>query len=263
MKLLFTLLLSICMAPLSAQIYNGNFENWISFEGALLLQGWEIYANGDNPSVTQDTDAYEGMYAARVEAIPIPLGAYGNASTVFGIDEIPPSLDFYVKAASEFGSVFVEIIFYNGEETVDSFLWSSAQEEIVDWTFVNLPLEQDLPEVTTARINITAQVGDFAPGSAVISVDQMSFGTNTGVREQSEEVLNLYPNPASDVFRVSNATEVDYIEISDLSGKLVRRISGVAAQGEISVRDLAPASYVVTAHMISGTMGRQKLLVTR
>lgn len=263
MKSLFTLLLTLGIAPLSAQLYNGNFENWIPFQGALLLQGWEIYAENDVPSVTQDLDAYEGMYAARVEAIPIQLGAYGNASTIFNIDEIPPSLDFYVKAVSEFGGVYVEIIFYNGEETVDTFLWTSAEEEIAEWTFASIPIEQDMPEVTTARININAQVGDFAPGSAVISVDQMAFGTTTGLNDVAQNTLKIYPNPANDAFRIGETVDVNRIEIRDLKGKFVARYSGVEIQNAMSIARFSPAIYTVIAHLKSGESSSQKLVISR
>lgn len=263
MRLFFTLLLTLSIAPLSAQLYNGNFENWISFHGALLLQGWEIYAYNDNTSVTQDMDAYEGMYAARIEAIPIELGAYGNASTIFSIDEIPASLEFYVKTASEFGGVSVEIIFYNGEETVDTFSWSSAEEEIEDWTFVSIPIEQDLPEVNTARVNINAQVGDFAPGSAVISVDQMTLGTTTSLYEKDLKVLHLFPNPAVDVVRLERATDIERLEIIDMNGRIVENYMGSNFQNEISVRHLQPACYAVIAYLKSGQIARQQLVIAR
>lgn len=263
MRLFFTLLLTLSIAPLSAQLYNGNFENWINYEGHLLLQAWNIFAY-DVPSVTQDFDAYEGMYAVQVEAIPYESGSYGNASTVFSIDDIPPSLDFYVKAASESGSVGVEIIFYNGEEeTVDSFLWSSAEEEIADWTFVSLPIEQDLPEVTHARINIRAEVGDFSPGSAVISVDQMAFGKVSGLNDQNQDIVTLYPNPATDVVRIGQSAEVDQVEIRDIAGKLVGDYSHAAFQNGISVGHLPPACYMVIAHMKSGEIGRERLVISR
>lgn len=263
MRLIFTLFMAILIAPLTAQIVNSGFENWISFQGALLLQGWEIESYDGEPTVTQDLDSYEGMYAAKVEAIPNELYSFGNASTLFNISDIPPSLDFYVKASTELGNVEVGITFYNGEETVESFLWSSTDEEIPEWTFISIPLDQDLPEVTSARINISAQVGDLVPGSAVISVDKMSFGTTSGIDDHNKQIVNLYPNPASSVIRISEASEVEQMEIRDLNGKLVGRYSRGEVQHEISIQHLAPACYTVVALMKSGTTARQRLMISR
>ena len=92
MRLLSTFILFICLTPASAQIINGNFENWISFEGFLLLQGWEIYAYEEEPSVTRDFDAYEGLYAVQVTALDTGLGAYGRAGTYVDLDESWKSL---------------------------------------------------------------------------------------------------------------------------------------------------------------------------
>lgn len=263
MKFFLTLFLSVCIAPLNAQVTNGNFENWINFEGYLLLQGWEIFSYNDVASVTQDLDSYEGMYAAQVEAIPIELGKNGRASTAFAIDYIPPSLDFYVKASSEFGGVAVEVVFFNGEDPVDTFSWISADEVIPDWTFVSLPLAQTVPEVTMVQINVKAEVGDFSPGNAVISVDQMSFGDVTGLNDKSQNVVKLYPNPATDVIRMNKAADISHLEVRDISGKLSGRYSNEEIQNDISVGHLAPACYTVIAHMKSGEIARQKLVISR
>lgn len=263
MKLLFTLWMSICIAPLSAQIINGNFENWINFEGYLLLQGWEIYGDDNFTSVTRDFDSYEGMYAMKVTAMDAGVGAFGRGSTQLSIDYIPPSLDFFVKASSDFGSVSVEIIFYDGEEPVDSFSWYSADEVIEDWTFVSLPLSQNATILTTARINVIAEVGDFAEGSAVISIDQMEFGSVSSVHDQNRPELKLYPNPAVDAFRIGEVAEVDQLTIRDLSGRLVGRYSRAELQNEISIGHLPPACYTVVAHLKSGQTALQKIVIAR
>lgn len=261
MKTLFTFLISISIATLSAQIPNANFESWIEEDGFLLLEDWEAHIVNDVSSVTQDLDAYEGMYAVQVEALKTGVGSTGSASTIVDIDYIPPSLDFYVKASSEFGLVMVEITFYNGEDEFNSFMWSSSDEVIADWEFVSIPLVQNEPVLTHAEIVISANVGDFAPGSAVISVDQMEFGNTTGLNDLTENSLEIYPNPASDAIRIAEMSEVSYVEIMNLSGKLVGRFSRAEIQNEISVRDLTPACYTVIAYLKTGEIARQKLVV--
>ena len=263
MKTLFTFLIAISMAPLSAQIVNGDFESWITVNESLVLEGWESYTFEDINSVTQDLEAYEGIYAVRVEALENGAGSFGSASTIVDIDYIPPSLDFYVKASSEFGAVMVDVTFYNESDPFNSFDWTSADEVISEWTFVSIPLVQNEPVLTHAEIRITAQVGDFAPGSAVISVDQMEFGNTTGLNDLSEKALNIYPNPTSNAIRIAKVSEVSYVEIMDLSGKLVRRLSRAEIQNEISVRDLTPACYTVIAYLKTGEIARQKLVVSR
>lgn len=259
MRLLSTIILFICLTPASAQIINGNFENWISFEGFLLLQGWEIYAYEEEPSVTRDFDAYEGLYAVQVTALDTGLGAYGRAGTYVDLDEVPPSLDFFVKADTEFGAVAVEIEFYNSTDTLDAFSWTSAEETMSNWTFVSIPLEPIDEVVTTARISITAVVGDFAPGTAIISVDQLSFGTVTNSTEETQRKPKIYPNPTANAIRIDESNELNRMTIADLSGKVVG--SYPQPQGEIDLGHLPPACYVVSAWLKSGEVIRQKLIV--
>jgi len=261
MKFVFTLIISLIITPLSAQIVNGNFESWVNFQGYLLLQGWEIYSYEDVASVTQDFDAYEGMYAVKVTAQDTGLGAYGRAGTAFPIDNIPPSLDFYVKASSEFGSVAVEVEFYNDDELVNSFAWTSAEESLSDWTFVSIPLDQNPGDISLGKISITAQVGDFASGSAVISVDQMAFGIATAVEDQSKGFFNLYPNPASKSVYFDATGEIKRIEIRDHMGKQVGTYTDLESQHKIPVHHLAEGYYTVMAYLESGATARQKLVV--
>ncbi|MFN2430740.1 MAG: hypothetical protein ABR574_12030, partial [Cryomorphaceae bacterium] len=116
MKTLFTFLVSLSIATLSAQIPNANFESWVEEDGFLTPEDWEPLIVNDVSSVTQDLDSYEGIYAMQVEALKTGVGSSGNASTTVDIDFIPASLDFYAKASSEFGFVSVEITFYNQED---------------------------------------------------------------------------------------------------------------------------------------------------
>ena len=263
MKILFTLLIAMWMTPVSAQIVNGNFETWINFQGYLLLQGWEIYAFEDDPSVNQDFDAYEGMYAVEVMAQDTGMGAFGRASTVFSIDYIPPSLEFYVKASSESGSVSVELVYYNGENPIDTVSWMSSEETISEWTFINLTLDQIEEDLTMMRVNISAEAGDIDSGMAVISVDQLTFGSVSGLDAREEDVLQIYPNPATEAMRVGKAAEINRIEIRDMTGKIVSEYHRSNLQTEISLRHLTPACYIVYAHMKSGKIARQKLVLAR
>lgn len=258
------LLLVFLSGKLFAQIPNPGFESWVAGNWQLEPEGWTTSNGQVLPAVTQDNDSYEGIFAMRVDAVNDGLGAYGWAECTIPIDYIPSSLDFYVKAGTEFGSVNVSISFWNNEFLFNSFEWNSGSS-IDEWTYISIPMEQNEPVLTHAVIQVDAIVGDLVAGTAWISVDAMGFdGTLSDEQVVVNKDIQIYPNPAADRVNIQNFKEViDYVSIYDNSGKLVEQKRANKSYNQIDVSQLPVGTYLMVATLENGKSISKKLLIVR
>jgi PKD repeat protein len=102
------------------------------------------------------------------------------------------------------------------------------------------------PGIYTVRL-IATQDHCEESSTEVIQV----LALTTGISEINTNANQIYPNPASEILSISlkGDEEYDWIEIYDLSGRIIRQelITGMnQEQISISVRDIAPGIYVLT-----------------
>jgi len=264
MKFLTTLCLLFGVSSLFSQIPNADFENW-SFNGwNYTPDNWETENTELQEPVTQDLDPYQGDYAMRVTAIPYVLGKFGEARVDFPNEIIPPSLDFWVKSSTENGYVEVRIEFFNNDNLVYFEQWINT-DQIDDWTFVSIPLDQIEPILTDATITVTALVGDLVDGDAEISVDAMSLSQPQSVSDYSDYEFSIYPNPAQETFTFQDEEgSVEFFEIYSLDGKLIRTIPiQTTGNNTVDVSEFANGNYYLVLREGENTLGTKKLVVSR
>jgi hypothetical protein len=264
MKSLAFLIVLFWLLPftVTAQVIpNGGFESWSITNGwTEEPDGWETPNNQLIESTVKDPDAYAGLYAMRVNPAPNGIGEEGFAWIEIPTDFIPPSLDFYAKWSRTLtASVGVEIQFFNNELQVYAANWV-PEDTSSAWTYIHLPLEQIEPVMTHMIIRAYIFIGDFAPGSGWISVDEMSFGNPNGLNDLDESNIGLYPNPTSDVLKISVKVQpLDY-SIIDSSGRLVDQGT---FKSEIDVSQLPVANYTLQLRMRDGSLVEKRFQVER
>lgn len=69
--------------------------------------------------------------------------------------------------------------------------------------------------------------------------------------ETSKSAYSVYPNPFTDVLKISDVKGVKSISISDVSGRLVKTVKATA---EIQVSELKTGLYIVNLHMEDGSV---------
>ncbi|MEJ5105463.1 T9SS type A sorting domain-containing protein [Chryseobacterium sp. MYb328] len=69
--------------------------------------------------------------------------------------------------------------------------------------------------------------------------------------ERKKEDIKVYPNPFTDVLKISNASKVKSVSIVELSGKLVKTIEKPSS--ELQLADLKQGMYLVVLHMKDGS----------
>ena len=69
--------------------------------------------------------------------------------------------------------------------------------------------------------------------------------SSTSVIEYNSISVSLYPNPASSVFSISSDEEIEYIEISDLAGRLIYKQRVGAKSLQVNIQGLPSGLYLV------------------
>lgn len=255
-NLILTLILTAPLLAAAQSVPNGNFESWVD-EGAFENpEFWSTDNLETSITVSKDLDSYEGDFAMRVTAQSIGVGEYGEATTVMEIDAIPAALNFYAKVAVEFGSASVIITFHNEEMEVYSETWFSAGSTD-GYAFISMPLDQIEPVITHARITVSAQVGDFAPGTAAISVDAMDFGEPMGVQQSDRISIRLYPNPAREVLRIESIGQsLGHLSVFDALGRKVHEVKSNGESANLHVGHLPKGIYLIAGEGSQGVRGK-------
>jgi hypothetical protein len=255
--LLFVCCFSLCTAY-SQTIPNADFESW-EFNGWLYSPSlWETNNSQVQQDVFQDSAAYSGVLAMQVRPTINTLSSEGMAMATVDIDYIPASLDFQVKFwRTVTASVSVEILFFNGPNYVYGESWFPT-DTTASWMPMSIALDQIEPIITHAEIRVGTFVGDFAPGDAWISVDDMSFGTVDHVEEANIEI-GIFPNPSAGFVRVQAEVAADQIDVYDLSGTVVL---AQVHTGQVDVSGLSAGMYVVVLTAGDVPVAQGRLIVT-
>ena len=262
------ILLTFCLASngLFAQVVpNSGFENW-DFNGwNYSPTDWSTENSQVFETVFQDSAAYEGVLAMRVESMPLPLdlGEEGHAIVQVPLSFIPPSLEFYAKYdRTSTAAVGVTVQFYNGENVVSSDTWW-APDLSSEWTGVTLPFTQVLPIITHAIIDVWVLIGDEAPGDGWISVDAMGFAAPDGLEEADAIDLRVYPNPVSEeLFLEYDPSQVGGLvfRLVDMSG---RSMEVFPVNNRIDVRAMMAGYYILLIENDAGAISERTVEIVR
>ncbi|WP_307446332.1 MULTISPECIES: T9SS type A sorting domain-containing protein [Chryseobacterium] len=115
---------------------------------------------------------------------------------------------------------------------------------------------------TTAGTVYYVNVGDYSgftdnlEGAFTINITNNNLGTSETVKSKND--LQIYPNPFTESFHISNADKVLSASISDMSGKLVKTISNPGTA--IHDGELISGMYVVTLELKDGSKQTLKII---
>lgn len=245
-------------------IENGEFENWFSFFGVDLLNGWvstnhlQIIDQSAPITVTkiENPNQYNGDYSAEIETKNYPNNP---------IEFLPENLGFLITATVNASTEEINFGYpYHGQPEGFSF-WAKYEPNGVDTAFASASLlvwdedqEMSVP-IATANIIITQATSEYQqfstefvysnpnvqPDSALVifssseafdpkigsklTVDDAEFyGGTVSVEDVygNTKPLSLFPNPANEFirFEFNTETQPEMIEIYAINGQLVSTI---------------------------------------
>jgi len=138
---------------------------------------------------------------------------------------------------------------------IGSGAWYSA--ELALDGFNDTPLSRDKISLVQIVVNGGAGVPAFGP----IYIDNIYFHKNTtlGLEDLKQFNFAIYPNPANDVINLRAASEIEFIEVYDITGRRVLKNTPNTKSKTLNVSGLSKGIYIVKVG-IEGSVGTTKLL---
>ena len=253
----FTLL----MITATAQVPNGDFEEWVDNGGGFLdPQGW-LTSNADISllSVEQYTPAWSNNLAMRVHTWDSGFGVFqGTAMAMFPYSQRPTGLNAAVMANVVPGDrALIILSMWQGDSIIAMPLNCTfgIDTSITAWTTVTFPITYSsalYPD--SCSIIVMAGSDQPQPGTEVM-LDDLSFDFSTGDEGLAAASVNVspqaYPVPASDRVRiripVKGGEDVRFL-LYAMDGRLVRaqrygHVIGRERTLDLDVRDLTAGVY--------------------
>ncbi|GGM74591.1 hypothetical protein GCM10010967_02560 [Dyadobacter beijingensis] len=89
-----------------------------------------------------------------------------------------------------------------------------------------------------------------------------AYSSIQSIQMDSDALVSIFPNPASDKILVANSATVKLLTVTDLSGRKVYESQSVSAAG-VDCKNWASGMYVVTMTRVNGAVDSRKVLVAR
>lgn len=88
-----------------------------------------------------------------------------------------------------------------------------------------------------------------------MGIDDIEIKDNAGlaVSESSGLSLKIYPNPASDIIKISGINYIDNVRIFDMAGKIVKE----AKNSEVSISELPSGQYIINVYKGNEVISRK------
>jgi hypothetical protein len=295
MKKLTIILIVLFAASIktNAQIPNSGFETWENYVDEYTGYVYEKpdLWNGSLPnnsvysfSIVKNPDSYPvgtGQYSMKIQP-DIANGVRGVAISndgadsmvnwipkpSFAINQRPASLYFYYKCFPFGGDTIIgKVYFYKNGVVIGNPVFGTTQA-ISSWTAWEVPMTyytSDVPDSATIFFVTGAYIQHT---ESIMYVDNLSFdGFVTSISEQTSEntILNIYPNPASDIItlNIENKNNADLtLNIYNATGALVKSEKLIQNQRQFDIGDLSNGIYLVEIKSKEWT-GKQKLIIQR
>ena len=87
--------------------------------------------------------------------------------------------------------------------------------------------------------------------------DDVSFGGTVSIAESEWININVYPNPAVDKWNIVSETQINRIDLYDLSGRMVRSVEAKDTHVSVNASTLPKGTYLLQIHAEQGVQQRQ------
>ncbi|MGV3631539.1 MAG: T9SS type A sorting domain-containing protein [Bacteroidota bacterium] len=250
----------------NSQIANSGFENWTSQGTYDEPDGWAtlnfLAGFGIPAAVNKDAVANSGNFSAKLETIEASF--FGTTDTLTGLmmlgnldtlgspySQRPTAMEFYYKYSSpgaDFGVATVTLTMWDDQNSTQVDIGNGTMQIDAAGTFTlaNVPITYTAPDMPDSiQITFISSGADIPIPGTVLNVDDISFVLPVNaVQNAVMQHPVVYPNPASDYLYVKTAgLEITGMEITDLSGRRVEKITLTGTGAKISVAHLHGGNY--------------------
>lgn len=236
----FSLACAFSMLAQSNLVTNGDFENWNFSNGNPT--NWD----GRHPSVLveESSDAQSGSKSAKMEIDDFSYGVGYIGSSGYKIafkSGKTYECSFYYKVTSgDFSEISLAINYTPSGEIfpIEVAKGEATEHSLNTWHKVEFTYTPT-SDISADNITLCAVTSD----KITILIDNVIIkeATTSGIKNNSNDFLNIYPNPATD-YIVVNKENIDCVEIHSLSGVLVSKTN----KSTIDVSHLPTGTYIVS-----------------
>lgn len=159
---------------------------------------------------------------------------------------LPASLDtMRVIAFTKLGGVPVSYAQYTNTQTMS------------DYTQITIPFDNPYAACDSVCIMILAG-GMSTNVNTELFVDDVEFDYHVGVVDQVSPKVNIYPNPATDQFRIVPASGERYqYRLVDITGRCLASGRNVSGAVDVDVRALVPGVYMLYIEQKNQTLTKK------
>lgn len=267
-RISITTLLILFITIAKAQLINTGFETWTSNGSYETPTGWVSYDQLSFPttniaSVTKETDAKSGTYAAKIKVAGTSgqgfAGALACGNSLFApgvyFTQRPTQCSFYSKYklfGSDSVAVEVSLTKYNpstgtSDDVGIGYLSLGGTQN--SYTKINIAITY-LNSLIPDSLIVLFGIGDLNASNPVgtvgsyIFVDDLVLGYPAGINEAFLNApISIYPNPATEMVQINLNDDFTNakIDICDVNGKIV--YSG--NETKINTSKFTPGLYIV------------------
>lgn len=159
----------------------------------------------------------------------------------------------------------MKIIISNGlqSKVIDQITVQANETELSKWIDKSIAVKSFIS--LTNNMKLFVHVCDIAPGNLVEGgfdylriQDTVNFDFVDEVMVDNIRI-SLYPNPANELLTVSIITDqsIESILISDITGRVVKKIFTPTKQQDIDIQELQAAMYMITIKTSQSTIVRK------
>jgi len=258
---------SVSFTGVSSQpaLFNGDFELWDNVNVQKLAE-WYVY--GDHNlynTVVQTTDKVKGDYAVKLityegeqygnptaRASSISTGYWdNNCGCMKGGHTFTNQIDtltfWYKYEPMGSDTASVNLIFkQNGNDIFYHTVYLEATTGT--YQFVEVPFDC-MQSPDTVIIQIVTSLwhhNDPAHIGSELKIDEIAFKSqplNTGILNNSNNTISVYPNPSEGAFRITSNKKMSFIEIYDVKGQQIYSMATDTKEAEINLSNKAAGIY--------------------
>jgi hypothetical protein len=111
----------------------------------------------------------------------------------------------------------------------------------------------------------TVQAGNTGPGSGhnTVSEPVTTYTSSTGISEQDNDEINIYPVPAGDELTIdlsSYKDEISLIQLCDVSGRIVMEVKQPGKNVKLDTHALSKGTYMINIRPVNNVAWRKKII---
>lgn len=210
-------------------------DTWLTAWSEGVLQDIQIDGN--------DTKRYSGVNFIGVETLG---GNLIDASEMdfFHIDVWSANFTQFKLKLVDFGA---DEAYEGGDDSEHEIIYDMPAQE--EWISYQIPMEDFVDLINTDNI-AQLVISASPPGQSVIYVDNVYFSkTASNINENVEDLITVFPNPATEVINITGAELSSTYQILDAFGRLVEEGSITSEQTKINTSALSTGAYRIVFNM--------------